>query len=258
MRVYRRYGLCYLMGALCALWLKAYNSGAKSDELLWLLAPTVGWVKVLSGIVFEYLSGIGYVSHLHRFVIAPSCSGLQFFIIVFLMLVFSFSHRMKTTRKGMTWICYAAVLAYLYTVLVNGIRITLSIYVPEQLQRMHIAIEGSMQEQFHTMLGIVVYFVFLLLGYQLTDRCLEKMAGLLLAEPKKTKVRHGYFSPIFWYLFIVLGVPFLNGAYARNPDGFLKYAYLVIGVCALILGIWWLLRYSLGVSLVNSRNLRIK
>lgn len=258
MRAYRRYGLCYLMGAFGALWLKVYYSRAKSDELLWILAPTVGWVRMLSGMIFEYVPKIGYINHLHRLVIAPSCSGVQFLLIVFLMLVFSFSHRMGTARKGMVWTFYAAVLAYLYTIWVNGVRITLSVYIPEWLQKIHISIEGSMQEQFHTILGTMVYFVFLLFGYWLADRGSEKVARLFFVEQKKTKIYHGFLSPVFWYLFIVLGVPFLNGAYMENQNGFLKYAYLVIGVCALVLGIWWLLRYSFGVSLVKSRNLRIK
>lgn len=258
MSVYKRYGLCYLMGALGALWLKAYYSGARSEELLWILAPTIGWVRMLSGMIFEYLPGTGYVSHLHHLVIAPSCSGVQFLLIVFLTLVFSFSHRMGTARKGMIWTFYAAVLAYLYTILVNGIRITLSVYVPEWLQKINIFIEGSIQEPFHTILGIMVYFVFLLSGYWLADRATEKISKLLFVEQKRTKTHYGFLSPVFWYLFMVLGVPFLNGAYVKNHNGFIKYAYLVLGVCALILGIWWLLRYSFGVSFVNSRNLRIK
>ena len=47
----------YLISLLSLLGLKLFYSSAKADALTWILAPTAGWVSVLSGIPFTYVAG---------------------------------------------------------------------------------------------------------------------------------------------------------------------------------------------------------
>lgn len=71
----------YLTGAAFVLGLKLFYSQADADELKWILAPTSRWVSILSGIPFEYMAHTGFVNHDIRFIIASSCSGIQFMLI---------------------------------------------------------------------------------------------------------------------------------------------------------------------------------
>lgn len=82
----------YLTGLALILSMKYFYSRAGASQLLWLLAPTAGWVSLLSGIPFEYVHDIGYVNHGMKIIIAPSCSGMQFMLITAAMLIFSFVH----------------------------------------------------------------------------------------------------------------------------------------------------------------------
>ena len=89
----------YLAGALLLLGMKYYYSRGDPDSLSWILAPTARWVSALSGIPFIKVTQTGYVSHSCRFIIAASCSGLQFLMISMTALVFSYIHRMRTIKE---------------------------------------------------------------------------------------------------------------------------------------------------------------
>ena len=93
-------GIFYLTGMLIILGIKLFYSKASVPDLKWILAPTSLWVRILSGIPFDYEPGSGYVSHSFRFIIAPSCSGVQFMLIAAATLLYSFVHRMPTRKKG--------------------------------------------------------------------------------------------------------------------------------------------------------------
>lgn len=82
----------YLVGFLILLGMKYYYSRADAESLRWILGPTAGWVELLSGIPFRYEPGLGYANHSLRYLIAPSCSGVQFLIITAAMLIFTFVH----------------------------------------------------------------------------------------------------------------------------------------------------------------------
>lgn len=95
----RQNGIFYLTGLLFILGIKLFYSKASVPDLKWILAPTSLWVRILSGIPFDYEPGSGYVSHSFRFIIAPSCSGVQFMLIAAATLLYSFVHRMPTRKK---------------------------------------------------------------------------------------------------------------------------------------------------------------
>ena len=124
----------YLLAFLIVIYLKHYADRAGSDSQLWILRPTTWWTSLLSGHSFTYEQGTGYINHNLRFIIAPACAGLKFWMITSLMLTCSFLHRIEGPKKQLLWllICFPAALAA--TIFTNGIRITLSITLPQILQ----------------------------------------------------------------------------------------------------------------------------
>ena len=190
----------YLAGALMILGFKYYYRQAGCDSLLWILAPTVWWVELLSGIPFTYISGTGYVNHGLRLLIAPSCSGGRFMIIIFATLVFSFVHvivprksamsvarpeyrvsmkygvfRMKEKVRGFGWIAVSVFLSWGITVFVNGLRIIIAIYLPLYLEDAGLMKGMLTQDRLHTLIGAAVYFTALLTIYRLAGWLVQRV-----------------------------------------------------------------------------------
>lgn len=224
----RKYGICYMMIAVFVLGMKWYNSSAGSEALRWILAPTARWVGFLSGVSFIFEPRIGYVNHSLRFIIAPSCSGIQFMIIVFVVLTGAFVHRMGTRRRAFCWMAGCAAAAVLLTVFVNGLRIVLAIYAPGLIFRLGVVNGWLTPERIHTVIGVIVYFGSLMMIYRGVDRFLAN------TEERAAK-KAGWMFPVVIYGLIVLGLPLLNGALKNNREQFMGYAVLVMLVCLLVL-----------------------
>lgn len=240
----KKYLPVYLSALLAAVFIKAV-CGASDSRLTWLLAPTAWWVELLSGISFEAAPHAGYVSHAARFLIAPSCAGLRFFLLVFLMLVFSFLHTVGnpcvpetssvagSRKRGFMWLFFCLGCSYLFTVFVNGIRITLAIYLPRVLEKA-VRKEGALTpEGLHTMIGVAVYTSSLCMLYSMAEWGISRWLKKHTDETQKGKkgLLHGVAVPVCWYLFLTLGLPFFGRMYRREWEGFGAYALLVAVVC---------------------------
>lgn len=247
--IVQKNGIFYLAGFFLLLGIKYFYSSAAVSDLRWILAPTAGWVRILSGIPFVYEPGAGYVNHSFRFLIASSCSGVQFMLIASATLLYSFVHRMPTKGKGMCWTACSFLFSYVYTVLVNGIRIVLSIYLPLSLPRELFSGGWLTPDRFHTITGAVVYFTALFILYRLAATYTGQPAftgqpvrsgqparsGCVPAcAPVLTFLRR-CLPPVFWYFTIALGIPFLNGAFGNNQKAFTEYALILAGTGLLLL-----------------------
>lgn len=233
-RILWDYRLLFAAAAIVALVMNHFCRTNDSDALKWILTPTTWWVSILSGISFEYLPHQGYVNHYHQFLIASSCSGSKFMLIVFLMLVFSFlfsrqpedgegSKERGTRIREPMWFGFSMILAYVSTIFVNGIRITASIFLPTTLDKMRLMDGWLNADRLHTLIGTVTYFVFLCIIY-LT--ALQIQGSIV-----KGWGHYGLFAPTFWYLLIVLALPFVKRLYHNEWEGFGQYAAVIICVC---------------------------
>lgn len=226
--------LIYFIASFAALIVKIFYGTADSDALVWILAPVSWCVKILGGITFEYVSHVGYVSHAYRFIIAPSCSGVRFLILTFLMLIVSFTHDLDTQRKKIHWFAFSVGFSYLATVIVNAIRITISIYLPVFLTEKELLSGWLTEKRLHTMIGTTIYFSFLFVIYFMAERICTKIFGA--SSGAKSASRGKYLGiPIFCYVVMVLVLPFLSRLYHNQWEGFGQYALLVIGICAVII-----------------------
>lgn len=247
--IVQKNGIFYLAGFFLILGIKYFYSSAAVSDLRWILAPTAGWVRILSGIPFVYEPGAGYVNHSFRFLIAASCSGVQFMLIASATLLYSFVHRMPTKGKGMCWTACSFLFSYVYTVLVNGIRIVLSIYLPLSLPRELFSGGWLTPDRFHTITGAVVYFTALFILYRLAAAYTGQPAftgqpvrsgqparsGCVPASAPVLTFLRRCLPPVFWYFTIALGIPFLNGAFGNNQKAFTEYALILAGTGLLLL-----------------------
>ncbi len=295
-----RENLPFYLAALLLLFLGKYlYSKAGCDDLRWILRPTAGWVRLLSGIPFEYVKGSGYVNHDLKILIAASCSGVQFMLISAVTFIFSYlrkaqewslflsrrrpaapscnaaeniagqrrvSNRIEHfchIKRGICWIFFSILLSYLCTILVNSLRIIAAIYLPLTFDRLNLWGAWLTPQRLHTAIGVVVYFTALLSLHQLVGRLFSEPspdsteAALLHApiktcavfSPESTEAASGksrqtarpmrlapfWRSPVFWYFFVVLGIPALNNVLVKNSAPFGEFALLVTLCCGTVL-----------------------
>lgn len=248
--------IIYLIVGIAVLGIKYFYRNADAGSLAWILAPTVWWVRILSGISFVYDPCEGYISHTYQFVIAPSCSGLKFMLITISMLIFPFIHSMETPKRKLGWTFLSVPASYILTILVNTCRIVISIYLPIYLEQKNL-ISGSLSsERLHTLIGTVVYFTSLFVIYQLASHLVLTGRTFSLSFSR-------WLPPVFFYLVIVLGIPFLNGAFFGNPSKFTAYSRLILSVCLVVLAVYFITAalkkaFSLIVTSIPTRILKSK
>jgi exosortase K len=253
---------------LCALALKSYYSTATADELRWILAPTTTMVELLSRKRFEFESYAGYMSSDRTFVIAVPCAGVNFLITAFLMLALRRLWRERLAVITWRFIPFAALLAYVVTLIANTTRIWLALELREQ----SVGINGLTGNQLHRLEGIVVYFTFLLLLFVVTE-CFEsakkpeqrgstKLAEQLGATPreklgsmKPSRVVRLLPFPLLIYYATTLGVPLLNGSVHRG-NVFWEHSVFVLVLPLLLIGFALLLSSIAPLVLFTLRSAR--
>ena len=253
-----KFALSALILALCVLF-KWQFAEADADRLDWLLRPTAALVSLCTGISFSHYPGEGYGNELESFLIAPACSGLNFFIILSataLCLTVWHLHGRRALAWGTAGLCAA----YCVALAVNALRIVLALAM----------YRGGMQglpldaEQLHRVEGVVIYYV-CLCAFVMVSSCLLQKAGK--TETKKTLEAEFSFAersahddrpascpaifpfypalkaflPLLCYLLFTLGIPLVNGAVAKAPDAFVEHCLTVLLLSAALSSLFYLL-----------------
>jgi exosortase K len=201
---------------------KQYYRDATADDLRWILAPTAQLVSWTSGGDFVYEAGPGWVDPQLRFIIAPPCAGVNFALAAFLALALGGVMGMTSLRSMLGRLGLALGLAYLATLVVNTIRITIAI----AMHRGNLELGGLDRAQAHQVEGVVVYLAGLIGLYALARAITEK----------KMRAVHWLAVPLAAYVVITLVLPAANGA-ASRPD-FVRHAALVLGGCAVAIALY--------------------
>lgn len=198
---------------LAAAVLKVHYSTASVNELQWVLAPTAFLAELTTGTRFEFESYAGYMSSDRSFLIAASCSGVNFLITAFLMLSLGKLWRCGSQNIKWRFIPAAALVAYLTTIVANTARISAALLLRQTDQEMI----WLNPEQLHRFEGIFIYFGFLLMLFIVSEmRSTDNPASLF---------RRSFF-PLLAYYAMTLGIPLANGAYRQGAD-FWEYSLFV-------------------------------
>jgi exosortase K len=216
--------------------LKYHYSHADSDDLNWILRPTACLVQATTDMEFERITGTGYVDHENRITIAPTCSGVNFMIIVFCMSAYMGLKKIINIRTMIMWILSGIAASYIYTLIVNTIRINISIYsLKSELFQAWFS-----KETVHLLEGVLVYFIFLLIYYSILNMIIN-------ADPVKNtgwyyrQIKAGLL-PMAFYFSITLLVPVLNHRGFPPGNEFADYALIVLATCPIILVLFFLVR----------------
>ncbi len=220
----------YAAGIIIIFAIKYYYSRADTNALNWILSPTSRWTGFLSGTPFQKIQDAGFINHDFRIIINSSCSGINFLIISFSTLFFSFIHYFSKTRSKFLWMPASLLLSYLFTIGINGLRIISSIYLYEA----DIYNGWITPERVHMFGGTIIYLISVIVLYNTFRKVLtrfkpiaDKNSSLKLSA----SLAYTCIIPVFWYFIVTVGIPFLNMAYKNGTLKFMEHSVIIMSVC---------------------------
>lgn len=151
----------YLSCAFISISFYFWFKQAPPDAPMLLLLP-ISWLSsFLSGVRFTFLQDIGFSgispSGWHV-IIEKSCSGGNFFIILFSLLAAVLPRSMPHTRAKLAVYAGSLMFSYLASIIASSMRIAASILMLD-------ANFGFSQKLLHNIIGIITYFTFICVSY---------------------------------------------------------------------------------------------
>jgi exosortase K len=208
-----------------ALALKLHYSAASADDLRWILAPTAGLVELATGAGFVAEAGTGYLSTELRYLIAPSCAGVNFLIVAFCALSFGFVRPHRRAAENALIAAASAAAAFAAALVANTLRIALAIWL-----HVHAVSWGWLTpDRLHRVAGVAVYLTLLLALFAAARRlAARRRAHPATTSPARDTPSAGMWLPVCAYLGVALLVPLINGGHARAD--FWEHAAVVVAV----------------------------
>lgn len=209
-------GLQWVTVIATAVGLKFFYSSASVDELKWVLFPTASMVEFVTSERFTFESHAGYMKGDHSFLIAASCSGMNFLITAFMML--AVQRLWGRHRASVSWwfLPAGAAAAYGTTIVANSVRISTALW----MRRLDLGL-GLSQDGLHRLEGIYVYFGFLFLLFVLSEQF-----GSRARQTNAQWSGCGRLAlPLLIYWATTLGIPLANGA---RGSAFWQHALVVL------------------------------
>jgi exosortase K len=201
------------LAALALAWLlKHHYSHASAEDLRWILAPTTWLTSLFVSGEFAFQAGQGYLSREQSVLISPACAGVNFLVVALVSLVLGFSGQFAGRRQRAYWLATSVGLAYLTTLLVNTLRIGLSIAIGHLATRA----TGLTFQSVHRLLGIFIYLAGLL-SLCLTVQLWLSSRSARRGKPVQLRRNRAPLLALGCYVAVTLLVPLLGGA-ARHPE----------------------------------------
>jgi exosortase K len=199
-------------------------------------------VTLLSGMDFDWQLHTGFVNHSQGVVIAPACAGINFLIISYATVFFTFVGSLRGAWAKCSWLGVSLAAAYLVTLCANCIRIIISIYL------FNAPIYGGWvtPARVHELAGTLIYVSFLVTVFLAMERIMRRRKhpaplGQMIATPgsgHSASVARGVQIPFAWYALITIFVPLLNGAARRNGHQFAEHSALVTVTALFAFTVW--------------------
>lgn len=141
-----------------------------TDDLQLFLLPLDKIITLFSGAGSEYLPEQGYFYSSLNILIDKSCSGMNFFLLCFMMLSFMTVQHLSHWRYKFYALMVCALVAYLSAMFVNSARILTSI----MLQQLDVSGSYVATALSHQAEGVFIYLLFLILIYAIYQIILSR------------------------------------------------------------------------------------
>lgn len=151
----------YVIAILLFIVSKFAYSYAKNDMVTFLTKPTSKIISFITNSTAIYNPESGFYYENLNIVIDKSCSGFNFFILLYLLLFFSTIKIIQQEFYKIITIPTMLLLAYLITLFVNTSRILISIFIENKTALKY--------EWLHQAEGVFIYLSFLIIFYKLSE-----------------------------------------------------------------------------------------
>jgi exosortase K len=127
-------------------------------------------VKKYLNINFSYYENLGFLSEDMNINIGKSCLGINFFIVMFFMIITSFVKNIKSSINKLFFILLVLIYSYMATILSTSARIIGSICI------MRLIPVGYMKYErlIHEFVGVSFYFTYMIGSYYIFLKGFEK------------------------------------------------------------------------------------
>lgn len=151
----------YLTGIGVFLMLKIIFIFADNNDLLFLLQPTNYLIEFITNTHSQYLESYGYFNKSLNILIDKSCSGFNFLILSYIMLVFLAISRFKNAKFKLAILPLFLLISCFLTIFINSSRILVSVVIRDS----ELNIIDNKLSWLHQLEGSFVYFFFLIIIY---------------------------------------------------------------------------------------------
>ncbi len=161
----------YIIAIIIFFALKFSYTLAETKNLIFLLKPTNWFIETTTNLNSQYVVGSGYFFEELDIIIDKSCSGFNFLLLCYLMLLFLVFRFIQNQRIRILSIPLLFLVAYITTIFTNTSRILLSIFIEKAV----INTTGASFSWLHQAEGSFVYLFSLILIYFIIDFILTKI-----------------------------------------------------------------------------------
>ena len=216
---------------LTMFFLKRHYSLATAEELKWILTPIARLIAWLTTADPVWEAGVGYVDFSRGIIVAPACAGINFMIMSFgLASLYGLNYIRRYTAQA-AWLTLALVGAYGLALLVNTMRIGVSMV----LYQTDMYGPWLTVERVHRITGVGIYVSVLWLYFL----CLQSIIPSYCKSFDHYYNHSGIHPPVWltvaWYVLGTVGVPLINQAWKQDMAGFSEHC-ITVGLVALVLG----------------------
>jgi exosortase K len=220
-----------LLIAAPALWLKKFYGTATSESLDWILTPTATLVNIVPGMHFIREPGLGWFDSAQSAAIVPSCAGVNFLIVAFAVLSLCGVWNLRSPFAQLVWTAVTALAALAATVVVNALRIWLSM----ELYHIDIYTAQLTPALIHRVCGVTIYYTSLLCLFCLASAILHRVDRISKTTGNCLSVDWGWWlAPLIGYLLVTLGAPLVTGNYRDNVTAFTEHAVTIMVISVLL------------------------
>lgn len=160
----------YIAALITILSIKVFYDNASSNQLLFVLWPIKQIVSLFHNGVFIYSETLGYVSNKLGIIIGTSCAGIDFMLILFAMLCFTYIHYIKSSKNKIIYFIALFPITYFTGMLINSFRIITSITI----QQVTFLTQITSPEVIHNVLGMLIFICFLLIINYIFSKIIRK------------------------------------------------------------------------------------
>lgn len=156
----------YAIGILLFGMLKVAYTHMDANDLIFILSPTDKMISFLSNSKSVFLNETGYFHQDLNIIIEKSCSGFNFFILIFIIGYFVIINHFQNKKFKLLFLSILS--SWLLTAFVNTSRIIIAIFIQKLTPQIQI------NTWFHQAQGTFVYLFFLILFYKTLNYLLTK------------------------------------------------------------------------------------